>query len=204
MAESSPAPPADPAQTELPALLGGKRPWRLAALILNGVAQAGAAFGTTLLVQAVFNRLVGGGPGASLQSLAPLGAALGAGAVLLGFLRARERADGERLGQSYVHALRHTMYKRLSDLSPRALQSRSQGAVMLRFVGDLTSIARWVSLGLSRTIVGGTFVVGALAALALLSPALAGGVAVVLILGAAAALVSARTLQARSRHARRK
>jgi ABC-type multidrug transport system fused ATPase/permease subunit len=204
MAEPGPADPRRPAQVSLPALLGGTRAWRLAALVLNGVAQAGTAFGTTLLVQEAFSRLVAGGSRASLQSLLPLGAALGAGALLIGFLRARERADGERLGQSYVHALRHTMYKRLSDLSPRTLQKRSQGAVMLRFVGDLTSIARWVSLGLSRTIVGGTFVIGALGALAFLSPALAGGVAVILILGGAAALVSARTLQARSRYARRK
>ena len=49
MAEPGPADPGDPAQADLPALLGGNRAWRLAALILNGVAQAGAAFGTTLL-----------------------------------------------------------------------------------------------------------------------------------------------------------
>lgn len=187
-----------------PPLLGGKRPQRLLGLVLNGVAQAGVAIAAALLVQTVFDRLVAGGPAGSAGALAPLGAALAVTAVLVGLLRARERGDAERLGQSYVHALRKAMYKRLSDLAPRALQGRSQGAVMLRFVGDLTAISRWVSLGLSRAIVGGTFVVGALAALAAISAALAAAVALVLLLGTAAALVSARSLQARSREARRR
>jgi len=187
-----------------PPLLGGKRPQRLLILVLNGVAQAASAIGAALIVQAVFDRVVAGGPPGSLRALAPLGAGLVGVAIVVGLLRSRERADAERLGQSYVHALRTVMYKRLSDLAPRALQNRSQGAVMLRFVGDLTAIARWVSLGLSRAIVGGTFVVGALGALAFVSPALAAGVAVVLLIGTAGALVSARSLQRHSREARRR
>ncbi|MGI8804920.1 MAG: ABC transporter ATP-binding protein [Thermoleophilaceae bacterium] len=192
------------ADTQLPPLLAGKRPRRLLGLVLNGVGQAAAAIGGALLVKNVFDRVVAGGAAGSLEALAPLGAALAGTAVLVGVLRSRERADAERLGQSYVHALRNAMYRRLSDLAPRALQGRSQGAVMLRFVGDLTAIARWVSLGLSRAIVGGTFVVGALGALALISAGLAAGVTVVLLLGAIAALASARSLQTRSREARRR
>lgn len=187
-----------------PRLLGGKRPRLLLLLVLNGIGQALAAVATALLVEASFNRIVEGGRGATTGELAPLAAALTAAALGFGLLRARERSDAERLGQSYVHALRTTMYGRLSELVPRALQTRSQGAVMLRFVGDLTAISRWVSLGLSRIIVGGTFLVGALAALAFVSRALAGAVVIVLALGAVGSLVSARSLGARSRLARRR
>lgn len=198
------SPPPVEADTLPPPLLGGKRPRRLLVLVLNGVAQVATAIGAALLIEAVFNRVVAGGPKGSLAELAPLGAALAGAALLVGLLRSRERADAERLGQSYVHALRNAMYRRLSGLAPRALQGRSQGAVMLRFVGDLTAIARWVSLGLSRAIVGGTFVIGALGALAFISPALAGGVAFVLLIGTGGALASARSLRARSREARRR
>jgi len=187
-----------------PKLLGGKRPTRLLLLVLNGIGQAVAAVTTALLVEATFNRIIEGGSGSSMRELAPLAAALTAAAVAFGYLRARERSDAERLGQSYVHALRTTMYRRLSELAPRSLQTRSQGVVLLRFVGDLTAISRWVSLGLSRVIVGGTFLVGALGALAFVSLPIAGSVAVVLALGAVAALLSARTLGVRSRQARRR
>lgn len=198
------SPPPVEADTSPPPLLGGKRPRRLLVLVLNGVAQVAAAIGAALLVEAVFDRVVAGGPEGSLAALAPLGAALAGAALLVGLLRARERADAERLGQSYVDALRNAMYRRLSALAPRALQGRSQGAVMLRFVGDLTAIARWVSLGLSRAIVGGTFVIGVIGAIAFISPALAGAVALVLLVGTGGALASARSLRARSREARRR
>jgi ABC-type multidrug transport system fused ATPase/permease subunit len=99
----------------------------------------------------------------------------------VGWLRSRERIDAERLGQSYVHVLRLTLFERLSSLAPRALEQRSQGGVMLRFVGDLNAVKQWVSLGLSRLIVAGTFVVGALAALAIVNLALAAAVGAVRI-----------------------
>lgn len=187
---------------DVPSLLSEGRTWRLAGLVANGVGQAAAAVGAALLVEAAFNGLLEGGAAGSLGSLAPFGAALIGAALVLGLLRARERSDAERLGQSYVHSLRNTMYKRLSRLAPRALETRSQGAVVLRFVGDLTAIGRWVSLGLSRAIVGGTFVIGVLGALAVISAALAGAVAFVLLVGAGAAYLSGRTLRKRARKAR--
>src|SRR5437764_698552 len=97
MAEPGPADPGDPAQADLPALLGGNRAWRLAALILNGVAQAGAAFGTTLLVQAAFSRLVAGGPQASLQSLLPLAANVNEKIASMGVVQVYGQTERERL-----------------------------------------------------------------------------------------------------------
>jgi ABC-type multidrug transport system fused ATPase/permease subunit len=193
-----------PGSTVAPPLMSGRRPLLLAQLVANGTGQAAAAIGAALLVESTFNRIVEGGSQAGSGSVAPLGAALAGTAIVLGALRARERSDAERLGQSYVHDLRSTMYRRLSSLAPRALQHRSQGAVMLRFVGDLTVIGRWVSLGLSRLIVGSIFVAGVVAALAVISPRLAAGVAIVLAVAAALALQSSRTLRERSRAARRR
>jgi ABC-type multidrug transport system fused ATPase/permease subunit len=173
-------------------------------LIANGFGQAAAAASTALLVETVFNRLAAGGAQASVGAIAPFAAALSGAALIVAVLRARERTDAERLGQSYVHDLRIAMYKRLSSLAPRALQSRSQGGVLLRFVGDLRAIGQWVSLGLSRLLVGTTFVIGALAALAFVSPALAVAVAVVLVPGMTVAFFSGRTMRERTREARRK
>jgi len=191
-------PPTDP-----PPLLGGRRPWLLGALVLNGAGQAVAAMATALLVEKSFNRVTAEGAEGSLGALAPYAAGLTAAALAVGLLRARERSDAERLGQSYVHALRTTMYRQLSALAPRALQRRSQGGVMLRFVGDLSAIGQWVSLGLSRLLVGSTFVLGALVALAFVSAPIAVGVAVVLAAGSCSALLAARLVGERAREVRR-
>jgi len=187
----------------VPRVVAGRRRAMLALLVANGVGQAAAAAATALLVKAAFDRLVGGGEAGSAFSLLPYIGALAAAAALVGWLRSRERIDAERLGQSYVHALRLRLFERLSTLAPRALEQRSQGGVMLRFVGDLNAVKQWVSLGLSRLIVGGTFVVGALAALAVVNLALAAAVGGVLALAFAVALVLARPLRERSREARR-
>ena len=188
----------------LPRLCRGRRVRWLLLLVANGLAQAASAVGVAFLVERAFDRIVAGGESATLGALAPIGATLAIAALALGCLRARERADAERLGQSYVHALRTAMYGRLSELSPRAVQSRSQGAVMLRFVGDLTAIARWVSLGLARLLVGGTFLAGALVALAFVSAAMAAAVAAVIGLGASVSLLYSRALTSGAREARRR
>jgi hypothetical protein len=44
----------------------------------------------------------------------------------------------------------------------------SRGSIALRFVGDLTALRRWVSLGLARLLVGGVVIVLALVALAVI------------------------------------
>jgi ABC-type multidrug transport system fused ATPase/permease subunit len=175
----------------VPRVVAGRRRAMLALLVANGVGQAAAAAATALLVEAAFDRLVRGGVAGSAFALLPYIGALAAAAAFVGWLRSRERIDAERLGQSYVHVLRLTLFERLSSLAPRALEQRSQGGVMLRFVGDLNAVKQWVSLGLSRLIVAGTFVVGALAALAIVNLALAAVVGAVLALAFVAALALA-------------
>jgi ABC-type multidrug transport system fused ATPase/permease subunit len=188
---------------ELPKLIAGSRRWTLALLIANGIGQAAMAGTTALLAKTAFNRLSNGGAQASVDALLPYAGGLACTALVLGFLRARERGDAERLGQSYAHDIRVALYRRLSSLAPRALQSKAQGSVMLRFVGDLRAIGQWVSLGFSRLLVGGTFALGAFIALTLVSPALAGAVAVVLAVGLTLAFFTGRAMRERARAARR-
>jgi len=192
-----------PDRAALPRVVAGRRRALLGLLVLNGLGQAAAAAGTALLVEAAFDRLLRGGASGSAVALLPFAGAMAVAAVLVGWLRARERVDAERLGQSYTHALRMTLFRRLSAVAPRALQERSQGSVMLRFVGDLNAVKRWVSLGLARLVVGSVFVGGALAALALVNLVLAAAVGLVLAFAAAGAVLAARPLRERSRAARR-
>jgi len=194
----------DDAEQRAPRVIAGRRRGILVALVGNGVAQAAAAVGTALLTEMVFDRLVAGGARSTMAVLAPLALALVVAAAAVAWLRSRERVDAERLGQSYVHALRMKLYDRLSAVAPRSLQSRSRGGVMLRFVGDLNAIKQWVSLGLSRLIVAGTFVSGALVGLAFVNAALCVAVGVVVLAGAAVSLLLARPLRDRSREARRR
>jgi ABC-type multidrug transport system fused ATPase/permease subunit len=194
---------AAPSAPSLPKLVTGRRRRRLTLLVGNGVGQAVTATVTVLLVEATFDRLLARGDDGSVAALLPYAGGLALSALAFGYLRARERADAERLGQSYVHDLRTAMYARLASLSPRALQRRSQGAVMLRFVGDLRAVGQWVSLGLSRLLVGGVFAVGALVALVVVAPPLAAAVGIVLVFGLAAALVLGRSMRDRAREARR-
>src|SRR5919198_6762024 len=151
--------------SELPKLVAGARRSTLALLIANGIGQAGMAATTALLARAAFDRLAKGGAQASVGALLPYAGGLAGAALVIGFLLARERRDAGRLGPSYAHDIRVALYRRLSSLAPRALQTRAQGTVMLRFVGDLRAIGQWVSLGLSRLLVGGTFAFGAFIAL---------------------------------------
>src|SRR3954449_6344071 len=131
----------------------------LVLLVLNGLGQAACATLLGLGVRHSFDRLVRGSHnGSELYVLIGVGFLIAAAGS--GWLRARERFDAERLGQHYVHSLRLALYDRLAAMSPRMLQRRTHGAVILRFVGDLTQIRQWVSLGLARLALGPATVLG--------------------------------------------
>jgi ABC-type multidrug transport system fused ATPase/permease subunit len=100
-------------------------------------------------------------------------------------LRLLEQVDAERLGQDYVHLVRMTLYDQMCKFAPRSVSRRSSGGVMLRFVGDLTALRRWVSLGLARIVVALIVTLLALSFLAFLDRYLAAGSLVILSLGLA-------------------
>jgi ATP-binding cassette subfamily B protein/subfamily B ATP-binding cassette protein MsbA len=176
----------------------------LARLVGIGFAQAGMTIATALLVQYAFDRWVTPADAdieiAGLAILLALLAATGIHA----WLRLRERVEAERLGQSYAYAVRLALYDRLGALPPRALQRRSRGGNLLRFVGDLTALRQWVSLGLARLCTATTVTMVAVTALGFVNLVMAGAVAVVLVAGAASAYYSGRNMQGAVRESRRR
>lgn len=89
------------------------------------------------------------------------------------WLRYIERIDAERLGQAYIHEVRVAVFDRMSRFAPRALSGRTTGSSMLRFVGDLSAIRRWISLGLARIVVSLIVTIISIGVLAFLDPYLA-------------------------------
>ena len=152
-------------------------------LISNGLGQALTAISSAVLVKIGFDHLVA----LPAAGISPVFVWIGLGllttAACTAGLRTWERIDAERMGQDYVHQTRLVLFQRLTSLSPRALQQRSRGGVMLRFVSDLSALRQWVSLGLARLIVVGITTLGALLALALIHLSLAGALASVLGFG---------------------
>jgi ABC-type multidrug transport system fused ATPase/permease subunit len=185
-------------------VLAGGRAFGLIRLVLAGTAQAAATVGTALLVRRVFDHHLDargalGDPG--LHELALAFAAVGLVAVIA---RIAERIDAERLGQDYVHRIRLAMFEHLTRVAPAVLRRRSRGAILLRFMNDLTALRQWVSLGIARLIVAGIVTGGSLAALASMNAALALAVGVVLAAASLLALSLGRPLGRRVSASRRR
>lgn len=174
----------------------------LLALTVNGLVQAAAAIGAALAVERAFAALAA--PTRSPREIALVAAGLLVAAVVSAGLRARERVDGERLGQHYTHDLRMSLFTHLTAMSPRAVASRSQGATALRFIGDLTAVRKWISLGLSRMCVAGTMTVATITALALVDRALALATGLAALVGAAGAVREGPALRDATQQARRR
>ena len=172
---------------KLPALFSGSRRRDFSLLVANGALQAAGAVGTALLAQYGFDRLTAGGEAMQARHGFAVVGGLVAVALVNAWLRYREHLDGERVGQSYVHAVRIRLYRHLLRIGPAVASRMSRGAVTLRFVGDLTALRRWVSLGLARLLVGVVVIVLSLAALAVIAPmvalAVGAGVATAALLG---------------------
>lgn len=165
---------------QLPKLIAGKRRATFYLLLLNGFAQGALAVLGAWLVMRVFDFL--GTP----TDAAPLFfVGLAAVVLLSAWLRRGERIHAEILGQHYARSVRHRLYRRLLASNPREFKQRRKGAVLLKFVGDLSALRRWVSLGLARLLVAGITVSIALSALAWLHWPYAAGVTLILAVSAA-------------------
>lgn len=186
----------------LPPLFAGSRRRDFGLLVANGAVQAAGAVTTALLVQNGFDALLGEGVSAPHSLL--LVAALSGIAAVNAVLRYREHLDAERVGQSYVHALRLRLYRHLLRVGPAVTGKISRGAVALRFVGDLTALRRWVSLGLARLLVGSVVICLSLAALAVIEPVIALSVAAGVAVAALLSLGLGHRLQATTREVRRR
>ncbi len=167
----------------LPLLLKGKRRALFARLVANGALQAGATVSVAWLIQYLFDGFITPSGQTVQASLWMTASGLALAAFALAWLRRTEVIDAERLGQSYIHAIRLALYDAMSHTTIRNLQQRSRGGTLLRFIGDLNSLRRWVSLGLARLVIGSITMTGALLALAMLNSTLALATALVLIIG---------------------
>jgi len=187
--------------TQIPRLLRNDRPPLLARLVVVGFARAAVALGTAYLVGAAFSSLL------ASEASAGIVAALGLGlAVLAGLgaaLTAVERVLAEKLGQSYVHAIRMKLFGQVTRTPARDAAARSTGASAMRFTGDLSAVRQWVSLGVSRLAVALPLITVCLTGLALVSVPIALGVTAVLLVGMTVTLWQNRRLRAATRIARR-
>ena len=148
--------------SELPVIFFQARRWLFLRLVGNGTLQATSIIVSMLLVRHAFDVLLNpefDDPEVHMFELTQVwGIALFALCLLgstgfAGWLRYIERIDAERLGQAYIHEVRIAVFDRMSRFAPRALSGRTTGSSMLRFIGDLSAIRSWISLGLARIVV---------------------------------------------------
>lgn len=152
----------------IPSVFHGYRRKFFIRLVGNGLAQATLAVVTAWLVKELFDGfLTSEHPAFNLYVLL-LTAGLIVAAASISWLRMLERVDAESMGQHYAAEVRVLLYDCLSLLTPRILQTRSRGGVSLRFVGDMTSLRRWISMGLARLSVAGVSTVTALVLLGII------------------------------------
>ena len=159
----------------LPDLYIDERRSKFRLLLGNGLIQGALAVLSAWFVMQIFDDLDAANAG-DVSLLAGLSLVV----LFSAALRRMERVHAEELGQDYVRAVRQRLYARLLSSNPRAFTRRRKGALLLKFVGDLSALRRWVSLGLARLLVAGVTVSIALAALAWLYWPFALGVATVL------------------------
>ena len=176
----------------------------LVRLVANGLSQAILTVSLALLIRLAFDRFIESSDPSPLKLAILFSFGLVMIAVSTSWLRMRERIDAEQLGQDHIHRIRLDIFKHLTKLAPRALQKRGRGSIVLRFVGDLNAIKRWVSLGLARITVAGITIAGTMAAMLILNWMLASAVILVIVLGAFFLLRLGKQIQAAVKEGRRR
>lgn len=175
----------------LPTLISGDRRYVFYRLLLNGLIQGVLAVCFAWLVMYIFDRL-----GGSMDEMPVFFAALTLTVLSSAWLRRNERIQAEALGQHYVRAVRQRLYRHLLSSNPRDFKRGRKGAMLLKFVGDLSALRRWVSLGLARLLVAGLAVTIAVVAMSWLHWPFAVGVSAVLAVAASWILCHSAELRA--------
>jgi len=133
-------------------------------LIANGFVRA-------LTVGTVFHfvrRAVGGLQSQELEIVDSLFVLLALAALLL-TTRMHERYVAERMSQRYINQLRRRLLSRLMRVSSRDVDAVPSGALAARLGGDLSSLRRWLSLGMSRLIVNAILLLAAIGIITVLN-----------------------------------
>lgn len=171
-------------------------------LVAVGVGQAAGSIGTVLLVRLAYHTLVTATAPARPGRLALFACGLVGAVAFAAGMRAAERVAAERLGQHYVTQVRADLFGHLTKVPARQLGQRNRGNMLLRFVGDLTALRSWVSLGVAQLLVAGIAVILAISALTVLDAGIGLAVGGVLVLGAVGTWRTNPRLLASSRAAR--
>jgi len=180
-----------PDRNPFPDIFAGRRRRALFLLIAAGVGQGCVFAAISILMKAAFDAFASNAPGAGDKALLIFSALVACG-VAAGLLRWFAQIEAERIGQSYAHALRVRLFRRLVDAGGSP-QSR-RGAVLLRLTSDMTPIRQWVSLGLSQLIVSLLTMALAIGALAVIDWRIAAAVSIVLASGAGVSIIISRRL----------
>jgi len=125
-------------------------------------------------------------------------------AVVHAWLRAAEFSVSEKVGYRVVRDLRMHMYGHLQGMTPRQLQDRARGGLLLRFIGDLSMLRMWISRGLLGGLVAVLVLVGTIVVLVVLNPWIGLAVSSVLLGGAAASLTNGKRMRQATRTMRRR
>ncbi|WP_300060461.1 ABC transporter ATP-binding protein [uncultured Roseobacter sp.] len=132
----------------LPRIMSEDRKRSIYLLVASALGQAGATGLAAFATRDIFAAFRDGSTALPIVALVTLAVTGGA----IGVLRFCERLTAERVGQHFAAALRMRLFKHMARVSARDLAARRNGALALRFVGDLTAVRAWVSLGLARLI----------------------------------------------------
>ena len=168
---------------------------QVAALAVGQAVAAGVATFATRNIFIAFHQ-----PSASLPVL-DLCLVAAAGLAIAG-LRMAERVVAERVGQEYAGSLRIKLFSHLARMSERDVAGRRAGALAMRFVGDLTAVRNWVSLGIARLISASVVLPAATGVLFFLNPTLALAASIPIALGLIAMAVAGPRLGPATRQLR--
>ncbi|MDH3300348.1 MAG: ABC transporter ATP-binding protein/permease [Acidimicrobiia bacterium] len=134
----------------------------LAALVLIGLLRALATAGGLLLIRAIVDHLTSERPPMTVMPLVWAFIAVSAGIAVAQGL---EYTVSERIGYAQVARVRMVLHAHLLNLPVHKVQRSSQGAILLRFTGDLSTLRTWTSRGLARGIVSSMTLVFGMAVL---------------------------------------
>ena len=181
---------------------------RTAAVVLLGLGQAATLIAFVLLVMVTADSIghhMGGVDTAAIsrENLYRLGG-LAAVVLLHGCLRAWEFSVSEKIGYDIVKRLRMRMYGHLQGMTPRQIQHRSRGGLILRFIGDLSMMRTWISRGLLGGTVALIVLVPTLAVFVVLNYRIGLVLVAVLAVGAAVSLANGLAVRRATRTMRRR
>ncbi|GAA1243979.1 hypothetical protein GCM10009609_04160 [Pseudonocardia aurantiaca] len=183
-------------------------PLRVAVVLGLGLGQAGTLIAFVLLVASVANSL--GSPVIGAQADAAWRVTLVQLGILVvlvllhGCLRAWEFSVSEKIGYDIVQRLRMQMYSHLQGMTPRQVQHRSRGGLILRMIGDLSMLRTWISRGLLGGAVALIILIPTLTVLTVLNYRIGLVLIAVLSAGAAVSLASGRAIRRATRTMRRR